>query len=192
MRVRVVLAMAAGLVMSLAAAIAPAEAKPQVPEGSYLQTCRNANIFQGRDLLAMCPNNQGQLAVVKLSNYQLCGGDIANVNGQLVCRGGRPGGGYPPPGPPPGQYYGGQGYGQGGGYYGQGQYQPPPPPPPQNRRGGIYPPGSYLQSCQDAKVVNGWLQASCADTRGRWHNTQIPLSQCRGDIGNMNGRLACN
>ncbi|WP_341990957.1 CVNH domain-containing protein [Azorhizobium sp. AG788] len=189
MRVKsVVQAMMAGLVMCATAVMGPqAQAKPQIPQGSYLQTCRNANIYQNTDLLAMCPNNQGQLAVVKLSNYALCGGDIANVNGQLVCRGG--GGGYrpgPPPGPPPGQYYGGQGQ-----YYGQGGYQPPPPPPPQNRRNGPYPPGSYLQSCQNAKVVNGWLQASCADVRGNWHNSQIPLSQCRGDIGNSNGRLIC-
>ncbi len=186
MRVRsVVLAMAAGLVVCASAVFGPqAQAKPQVPQGSYLGTCRNANIYQNTDLLAMCPNNQGQLAVVKLSNYALCGGDIANVNGQLVCRGVGGGGGYrppppPPPGPPPGQYYGG-GYGQG--------YQPPPPPPPQNRR---YPPGTYLQSCQNARVNNGWLQASCADVRGYWHNTQIPLNQCRGDIGNANGRLIC-
>ncbi|GGF49973.1 hypothetical protein GCM10007301_06530 [Azorhizobium oxalatiphilum] len=182
MRVKFILGLAAGVALSAAALLSgAAEAKPQVPDGSYLRTCRNANIFQGRDLLAMCPNNQGMLAVVKLPNYQLCGGDIANINGQLMCTGGRGRGGPPPGGP---------GWGGGGGGWNQGGYNPPPPPPPPGGGYGRFPPGSYLQSCQNVRVNRGWLQASCADVRGNWRETQAPLDQCRA-FGNNNGRLVC-
>jgi len=60
---------------------------------------------------------------------------------------------------------------------------------------GQIPSGSYQQSCRDARVngsgPNAMLSASCQDSRGRWSYSSIRFSQCRGDIANQNGRLAC-
>ncbi len=69
---------------------------------------------------------------------------------------------------------------------------PPPGPPPGPPRGPL-PPGSYLQSCRNAVVIDGWLGAACRDTRGNWRPNQLNLRTCsaRGDIANINGRLVC-
>lgn len=55
------------------------------------------------------------------------------------------------------------------------------------------PPGSYLQSCRDVRVVAGWLKAECQDRRGRWvEATTVPSWCAKGnDIANEDGRLTC-
>jgi hypothetical protein len=54
------------------------------------------------------------------------------------------------------------------------------------------PTGSFQASCRDVAVANGSLSAYCTDMRGQGHTSSIPYRQCRGDIGNNNGLLACN
>ncbi|MGU3492847.1 hypothetical protein ACLBXM_02290 [Xanthobacteraceae bacterium A53D] len=175
MRVKSVLAATAGLFIAALAGSMPADARQPVPPGSYMATCRDANIFMNTSLVAFCRNAYGQFVFAQLPNYMGCRGDIANMNGQLVCN--RRGGGG-----------GGWGPGGGGGWNpGGGGYRPPPPPPPGPGR---FPPGSYLQSCNGVRVFNGWLQANCADVRGNWRQTQAPVNQCRA-FANNNGRLVC-
>lgn len=55
------------------------------------------------------------------------------------------------------------------------------------------PPGSYLQSCRDVRVVAGWLKASCQDRNGRWVEATTAVSWCApgNDIANTDGRLTC-
>lgn len=57
------------------------------------------------------------------------------------------------------------------------------------------PQGSYQQSCRSASVRgsgrNATLTASCRDGRGRWNYSSIRIQDCRDDIRNDNGRLAC-
>ena len=52
--------------------------------------------------------------------------------------------------------------------------------------------GSYQGSCRNIQTSNGVLSAECADTQGNYRQSAINSSQCRGDIGNSNGMLACN
>lgn len=56
---------------------------------------------------------------------------------------------------------------------------------------GQLPSGSYQQSCRDARVSGSTLTASCRDDRGRWNYSSLDFRNCRSDIGNANGRLAC-
>src|SRR5262249_52824765 len=55
------------------------------------------------------------------------------------------------------------------------------------------PNGSYLQSCRNVAVHGDRLLADCRRTDGRWARTALQnVDRCVGDIGNMNGQLACN
>lgn len=60
----------------------------EVPQGSYLETCRNA-VIDGERLNAECQNDAGKWKKTWLQGYRYCAGDIANENGVLVCNGGR-------------------------------------------------------------------------------------------------------
>lgn len=55
------------------------------------------------------------------------------------------------------------------------------------------PPGSYLDSCREARDVAGWLKATCRDRAGRWVDATMAIAWCPpgNDIVNDNGRLAC-
>jgi hypothetical protein len=52
--------------------------------------------------------------------------------------------------------------------------------------------GSFQGSCRNTSSSNGMLTAECADGQGRFHFSSLPFTQCKGDIGNNNGMLACN
>ncbi|HMB57114.1 MAG TPA: CVNH domain-containing protein [Arenimonas sp.] len=59
------------------------------------------------------------------------------------------------------------------------------------------PPGSYLETCTNARVDGGWgntyagtLRADCSDSRNRIKSTSI-AADCDGDIVNNNGKLQC-
>jgi hypothetical protein len=51
--------------------------------------------------------------------------------------------------------------------------------------------GSYQRSCRTYNSVNGVLTAECMDTQGRYRSSTLTTGQCRGDISNQNGMLAC-
>jgi hypothetical protein len=57
------------------------------------------------------------------------------------------------------------------------------------------PPGSYWQSCQNVRVYGGGsnrtLSADCRDMRGGWRSSSLRYTDCRGEIENRDGRLAC-
>ena len=51
--------------------------------------------------------------------------------------------------------------------------------------------GSYQRSCRAYNSANGMLTAECSDAQGRYHSSTLNTGQCRGDISNQNGMLAC-
>jgi hypothetical protein len=58
------------------------------------------------------------------------------------------------------------------------------------------PNGSYRQSCSNIKVKNASsskarLTADCRDYKGRYRSSDLRYKQCRADIANINGQLAC-
>jgi hypothetical protein len=54
------------------------------------------------------------------------------------------------------------------------------------------PAGSYQDSCQQERAMNGDLAAVCADRNGRMQQARLQdYADCRGDIGNDNGALRC-
>ncbi|MBB6308323.1 CVNH domain-containing protein [Xanthobacter tagetidis] len=56
------------------------------------------------------------------------------------------------------------------------------------------PPGSYLRSCRDVRVVAGRDITALCETRqpGRFEYTRLPdFRSCWGDIANINGNLRC-
>src|SRR5262245_11527413 len=78
----------AALAAALFVAAPSAEARQSLPEGSYLDTCRNLYI-EGDTLYGECQDNRGKWKKTWISGYQYCDGDIVNNNGVLDCRGGR-------------------------------------------------------------------------------------------------------
>jgi hypothetical protein len=69
----------------------------QVPQGSYLQTCRGA-MMNGNMLSAQCPTPSGGPAFSSIDTNSCRGRDITNDRGYLRCDGS--GGGPRPPQPP--------------------------------------------------------------------------------------------
>jgi hypothetical protein len=56
-----------------------------------------------------------------------------------------------------------------------------------------FPEGSYLQSCTHIAVNGDRLLADCRRADGSWARTALrDVDRCVGDIGNMDGQLACN
>ena len=80
---RVILAAVAATLLTCAATAAEA-----VPQGSYLESCRNAAVAGDR-LNAECQSDAGKWKKTWLDGYRYCGGDIANEDGLLVCHGAR-------------------------------------------------------------------------------------------------------
>lgn len=212
-----------GLLVTLGwlAGAGAAMAQP-VPPGSYLRSCRDAQVRHGNDLVANCAMANGAWVRARLENFPSCRGDISNQNGQLWCER-RP---MPPP-PPPGP----GGFGPPGSYQNSctqirfrngilnatcqtmsGAWRPASLNVANCARGGDIannngrlvcpppapppvPPGSYLRSCSDAIVgPAGTLWAQCRRMDGGWNRASLNLNNCRGtrDIANINGRLVCN
>ena len=58
------------------------------------------------------------------------------------------------------------------------------------------PNGSYRQSCnniqvRDASSSKARLSADCRNSRGRYRSSSLRYKQCRADIANIDGQLAC-
>jgi len=75
-------ALLAGAALLVLAMTTPAGAR-EVPNGSYLQSCRNIEIH-GDTLVADCLRVDGRWSRSGL-DVGRCRGDIANNNGELVC-----------------------------------------------------------------------------------------------------------
>jgi hypothetical protein len=138
------------------------------PGGSYTSTCSNVSVDGGR-LYAECRTG-GRDSRNSSIEYGRCVGDISNNQGLLSCNGAQ------------GRFESNNGGGNNGGGWGGG-----------NGGGNGRPPGgSFNQSCNGVRTEGGRLYAQCTDTRGDRRSTSIEFGQCRGDISNRNGLLACD
>ena len=55
-----------------------------------------------------------------------------------------------------------------------------------------YPPGGYVQSCQNIHTEGDRLEAQCQKNDGGWRKTSLDdFDRCNGEIVNDNGRLVC-
>lgn len=55
-----------------------------VPQGSFLRTCADVFVDRGA-LFATCETMSGEWTDTRLYRWDLCSGDIANMDGQLSC-----------------------------------------------------------------------------------------------------------
>ncbi|MDQ0503667.1 CVNH domain-containing protein [Xanthobacter agilis] len=56
------------------------------------------------------------------------------------------------------------------------------------------PAGSYMGSCRDIRIDDGWLTATCVDHAGRWVETRMAANWCAlwgKDIANIDGQFSC-
>jgi CVNH domain len=152
----------------------------RVPSGSYQQTCQNIGV-RGSTLYASCKDVRGQWQSTELADFQRCGSEIQNENGNLTCNNSGGGNnGYARDGRDrdgdrnrDGQHENGQ--------YGRNGYGPNGAPN-----------GSYVQTCQNVNMNGNTLQASCQKKNGKLKNTSLNnVNQCNGDIANDNGKLRC-
>src|SRR5262249_1391513 len=60
-----------------------------------------------------------------------------------------------------------------------------------NRAALAAPDGSYRESCRNLKTAGETLYAQCRDMSGRWRDSSLRYTVCRGDIYNDDGQLAC-
>ncbi|GIL38227.1 CVNH domain-containing protein [Roseiterribacter gracilis] len=51
--------------------------------------------------------------------------------------------------------------------------------------------GSYLATCRDVRQDGPMIRARCQDQDGEWRTSRIDARDCRNDIANIDGRLAC-
>jgi hypothetical protein len=51
--------------------------------------------------------------------------------------------------------------------------------------------GSYLATCRDVRQEGPMIRARCQDQDGDWRTSRIDARECRYDIANIDGRLAC-
>lgn len=63
-------------------------AHAQVPQGSYLRTCKDIRM-EGRTLVAVCRRADGREQRTAITEIERCIGDIGNINGVLQCHRGR-------------------------------------------------------------------------------------------------------
>jgi hypothetical protein len=83
---------AIGAAMLLSLAAIPARASglaygsdPLVPLGSYLESCTDARMWEGR-LVADCRRSNGRWGQSALNDVDRCVGGIVNSNGRLTCK----------------------------------------------------------------------------------------------------------
>jgi hypothetical protein len=149
------------------------------PGGSYRQTCRDVRVH-GSTLSAACQDQGGNWRNTELRDFDRCGGEIQNLNGNLSCSGGN-------------------GPGQGGNYGGhEGDRRDHDHDGDRDRdhdrsyRNGYNGPrGTFAQTCQDIHINGSTLEASCQKKNGKMKNTSLRDYQGCRDIENDNGKLRC-
>ncbi|HEY2360542.1 MAG TPA: CVNH domain-containing protein [Candidatus Angelobacter sp.] len=149
------------------------------PGGSYRQTCRDVRVH-GSTLSAACQDQGGNWRNTELRDFDRCGGEIQNLNGNLSCSGGN--------GPGPGGNYGGH----------EGDRRDHDHDGDRDRdhdrsyRNGYNGPrGTFAQTCQDIHINGSTLEASCQKKNGKMKNTSLRDYQGCRDIENDNGKLRC-
>ena len=188
------------------------------PPGSWREGCMDVTLDNGI-LRAECLDRTGQYRPSEL-DLGPCRQPVSNQEGHLTCGEAPPGrvtvapsstmapsatsggmtaapatgapsvtmGTVAPPPPPPPQ---------------QPQQQPavaPPPPPapmvaePQAQdtsAPGALPPGNWIATCRNARMIGYILQSECQDRIGMWRLTAIDTRGCHQPIANRNGGLSC-
>lgn len=56
---------------------------------------------------------------------------------------------------------------------------------------GDLPAGPWRENCRGPALDGTLLYAECQDNAGTWRASSIDLSQCTGEVGNVNGVLTC-
>jgi hypothetical protein len=150
-----------GLSAALFLCATSAMAQPE-PDGTFTESCQNIQVRNG-DLRAQCRAVNGSLNWTTLDDYEQCDGDIANLNGELVCRGGADD---------------------------RGRDRDNDRDRDGSR--GSLPDGSYRQSCRDIRTDDGDLFAECRDRQGRYQDSELEnYRRCDGEIVNDDGDLRC-
>lgn len=174
-----------------------------LPQGSYLDSCRDAYVSPDNVLRAECRDRSGRFRAAAL---QLpCRRDIGNDAGALVC-----GRADAPERVPSGSYldscrdaYVDRGILRAECPTRRGQFRDTALQLPCRRdigndNGALVcgrveipvPSGSYQSSCRNAYVDGNTLRAECRDRNSRLRDAALQLP-CRRDIGNDNGALVC-
>lgn len=152
-------------------------AAQQLPRGSYQQTCRDIGV-RGSMLYASCQDTAGTWQSTELRDFQRCGGEIQNINGQLQCSAGN----YQGSGP---------GYNRDS-HHDRDQDRDRDRDHDRDRGYGNWPRGSYIHTCQNINISGNTLQATCQKRNGKTRQTSLKnYRSCVGEIVNNNGKLQC-
>jgi hypothetical protein len=180
------------------------------PEGTYQQTCSDISVSRGT-LYAKCQDSQGKSHSTKLSHFDKCS-DIVNKNGKLECPGGSKADAAPPS-QPAGSYTDScrniqmKGTTLHAVCKSLDGRELPTTLKDANRctegvaningilnceASGVLPPGSYIATCKDVKLLGTTLFATCNDGKDHWRSASFrDANKCSGDIANQNGTLRC-
>ena len=195
-------------------ALACVAAAQPLPVGSWASTCRNARM-EGSVLRAECQNTRGRWTISSLETSS-CSYPVENREGNLVCE---PPEHEVPESLPTGSYAEtcrnavardgrliaecrsasgrwvptslayldceGDILNDNGRLACEGVMPVRPQPV-------AVPAGSYQQTCRNPGIAGDYLTAECQDAAGGYQPTSIPYRQCRGDIANTGGQLACD
>jgi hypothetical protein len=172
---------------------------PGVPPGSYLASCAEARVQNGV-LFANCRRANQTIAAASLP-LPCSSGRIDNLNGVLTCVGGAPAGSYAQTCANvqvAGNVLHARCRTMQGGMVDT-ALELPCKGSIDNINGrltctgapaGGVPPGSYLQTCGDARVQNGVLYANCRRANQSVAQASLKLP-CAGQVENLNGVLTC-
>jgi hypothetical protein len=192
----------------LGCAVGLSAAQEANPAGSYQQTCSDISVQKGT-LYAKCQDPKGKSHSAKLPHYDKCS-DIANKEGKLECAGGSQSAAPSQPGGPYTesckniQMKGTTLHAVCKSLDGR---EMPTTLKDANRCAegvaningilncevsGVLPPGSYIATCKDVRLLGTTLSATCNDGKDHWLSTTLrDVQKCTGDIANHNGTLRC-
>jgi hypothetical protein len=205
----------------LAPASVPAQPGPggvatTFPPGSWREGCMDVSLDNGI-LRAECLDGMGQYAPSEL-DLRSCRQPVSNREGHLTCGEAPPGRltVVPPPTMAPSTTGGGMPVAPATGAPSVtvGTVAPPPQQPQQqpalappapaapmaaepaaqdtdSSAPGALPPGNWIATCRNARMIGYILQSECQDRIGMWRLTAIDTRGCHQPIANRNGGLSC-
>ena len=178
------------------------------PPGAYQQSCSGISVKKGT-LYAKCQDDKGKGHSTKLADYEKCGPDIVNKNGNLACANAE----SAAPSQPTGSYTDTcrdirmKGNTLHAICKSADGHEAPASLHDANRCSDgvanlngilscdvsdVLPPGSYISTCKDVHMKGTTLYASCNNGKDRWLNAELhEAHKCTGDIANQNGALRC-
>lgn len=207
------------LITAFATACGAAQAAP-VPQGSYLQTCRDVTATYDV-LAATCRMRNDSWNYTTLSDYRDCDGDIVNSNGRLACERESyedddwlPRGSYQETcrrehveeGTLTAECVDRNGRwrytelqsfrscrGDIRNVNGMLQCRRGTDDDEDENEDGAYdlPGGNWQTTCRRPRIYGSVLFARCRDRIGSWRETSIDLERCDDDVENRGGRLVC-